>query len=151
MAGKLFIGFPIRQEFLFPGLPEDTDNVSLFTLLFKMAFNAKAGCALVYILLIGAAKIAFGEAEVIECIQQVSLADTIISTDTDDPFVEPKGSLAVVLELNDRYVFYAEQRQMNSAAKYYLSVISPYICPRPSGVIFTPVPQGAGLRPPAPV
>ena len=66
MAGKLFIGFSIRQEFFFPGLPEDADYVCYFTLLFEMAFNAEARCTLVYILLVGAGEIAFGEAEIVQ-------------------------------------------------------------------------------------
>ena len=105
MAGKLFIGFPIRQEFFFPGLPEDTDDVRFFALLFEMTFNAKTGRAFLYILLIGLGKIAFCKTEIIDRVQQVGFADPVLATDADDPFDEVKAGLAIVLELNNRYIF----------------------------------------------
>jgi hypothetical protein len=61
-------------------------------------------------LLIGAGKIAFGETQIIQSIQQIGLADPIIPANTDDPFLKRKGRPGIVLKLEEGYILYAEQR-----------------------------------------
>jgi hypothetical protein len=75
-----------------------------------MPFDAEAGRAPVYALLVGPGKIALGKTEVIQCIQQVGLADAVVAANADDPFLKPEKGLGVVLELYDGYILYAEQR-----------------------------------------
>jgi hypothetical protein len=64
-----------------------------------MPFDPEAGGAFLYVLLVAAREIAFGKTEVIEGVEQVGLAHTVVATDADNSFSEPEGRLAVVLEL----------------------------------------------------
>jgi hypothetical protein len=54
-------------------------------------------------------KIAFGEATVINGIQQIGFANTILAANTDDPVCELERRLPVILELQKRYVVDTEQ------------------------------------------
>jgi hypothetical protein len=63
-------------------------------------------------LLIGAGKIAFGETQIIQGIQQVGFADPIIPANADDPFLKGKGCPGIVLELEEGYILYTEQRRL---------------------------------------
>jgi hypothetical protein len=53
------------------------------------------------ILCIRTSEIAFGEAQVIYRIQEVGLANTVWSADTDDPGMELKGPVNVVFKLDE--------------------------------------------------
>lgn len=85
-----------------------------------MPFDPEPGGSPQYIGLVAAREIASGEAEVIQGIQEVGLADAIIAADADDPFIEAEGGLRIVLEADKRYLFYPEQK-VKLAVKYYLS------------------------------
>ena len=74
-----------------------------------MALDPKAACAVANVLLVGFGKIAFCDAEVIDGVQQVGLADPIIAADSYDPFLEFESGLSVILELHQRYVFQSKQ------------------------------------------
>jgi len=45
-------------------------------------------------------KIAFGKAEIIDRIQEVSLAQAILTADTNYPFIKLKTPVTIILELN---------------------------------------------------
>ena len=51
-----------------------------------------------------AGKIAFGETEVVDGIQEVGLSDAVAPADTHNPFREAERGLPVVLELHQRYL-----------------------------------------------
>ena len=105
MTGEPLIAFASGEEFLFPGLPQDTNDVRELALPFEMPFDPEARCPLLNILLVAAGEIAFGKTKVIDGIQQVGLTHAIVATETHDPLRKPEGSLAVVLELKKRYIF----------------------------------------------
>ena len=105
MPGKFFIGLPIYREFFFAVLPQDADNGSGLAFFFEMSFYAEACRAFLYILLIGFGEIAFGKAEIVDRVQQVGLPHPVVAGNADDPFPELETGLAIVLELNERYIF----------------------------------------------
>jgi carboxypeptidase Q len=86
-----------------------------------MPFYPEPGAAPVYILLVGPREITPGKAEVINSIQQIGLANTVIAANAYDPFPEPEGRLLVVFELKKRQLLNTEQWK-NLPAKYYLSI-----------------------------
>jgi hypothetical protein len=57
-----------------------------------------------YILLVGPAKVTLSETEIIQGVQQISLAHAIIAANANDPFPEPESGLGVVLELEEGYL-----------------------------------------------
>ena len=109
MTRELLIGLPIRKEFLFPRFTQDTDKISELALLLEMAFDPETAGPLLHILLVAAGEITFGETKVIDGVKQVGLPNAIVATETHDPFRKPEGSLGVVLELKQRYIFYRKQ------------------------------------------
>jgi len=52
-------------------------------------------------LLVGPGKITLGKTKIVEGIQQVGLADTIVAANANDPLGESEGSLPVILELKE--------------------------------------------------
>ena len=105
MTGEFLIPFATREEFLFPCLTQDANDVGELALLLKMAFDPEARRPLLDILLVAAGEIAFGETKIIDGVEQVGLTNAIVATETHDPFRKPEGCLAVVLELKQRYIF----------------------------------------------
>jgi hypothetical protein len=105
MPGEFLVGFSVGREFLFAVLPKNADNGSRPAFFFKIPLYAKTCCAFLYVLLIGFVKIAFCKTEIIDRIQQVGFTHPVVTGDADDPFPELETGLAIVLELNERYIF----------------------------------------------
>jgi hypothetical protein len=105
MVGELLIGLVVQGKFLLAVLTQDAKYLVGLALLLKMPLDTEAGVAFTDILLVGFGEIALGEAEVIDRIEQVGLADAIIATNADDPVLELEGGLGIILELDERYLF----------------------------------------------
>lgn len=69
-----------------------------------MTFDPEAGTPMMHIPLIGSGKIAPGKGKIVDGIQQIGLAYAIITANPHYPFPELKGGLAVILELDERYI-----------------------------------------------
>ena len=65
----------------------------------QLSFDAKAICAVQNILTVTARKIAFGEAEIINGIEQIRFAYAIRSANAGNPGIELKSRLCVILKL----------------------------------------------------
>ena len=70
---------------------------------FQVTFNTKACGSIMGVWCIGATKVAFGKAEIIDRIEKIRLANTICPADTYDPRVEAESAVKVIFELNQRY------------------------------------------------
>ena len=105
MLRKFLVGFLIEEEFFFACFPQDADYFFRRGLLFKMPFYAEAGTSFEYILLVGFGEITFREAEIINRIQQVGLANAIVTANAYNPFPELEICLFVIFELYERYLF----------------------------------------------
>jgi hypothetical protein len=79
------------------------------SVILKVAFDTETRGSTHDTGLIAPAEIALRKTEVIEGIQQVSLSHTVIAADAYDPFPETERSLLVILELDQRYLFYPQQ------------------------------------------
>jgi hypothetical protein len=66
-----------------------------------MTFQPEPGSPLIHILLVGPRKITLGKTKIVDGIQQVGLADSIVAANADDPLGESEGSLPVILELKE--------------------------------------------------
>ena len=65
----------------------------------ELTLNAESIRPIKNILAISAGKIAFGKAEVIDCVQQIGFPNPIGATDARNPGIEIKPRLRVILEL----------------------------------------------------
>jgi len=99
MPGEFIVGLSVERKFLLAIFPENANDLRRCAFFFKMAFDAEAGRSFQYILLIAPGKIRFGKTEIIDGVEQIGLAHSIISADAYDPIREPESILAVVLEL----------------------------------------------------
>jgi len=68
-----------------------------------MSLHPESCLSLQYILAVAAGKIALGKAAVIDGIQQVGLANTILPAYTYDAAGEIKPGILVILEMGERY------------------------------------------------
>jgi hypothetical protein len=109
VPGEFLIGDAVRKELFLAIATEDADHRGLFALVVEFAFDAEARGAFEDIGLVAAGEIALGETQVIEGVQQVSLADAVIATDTHDPLMKAEPGLFIIFELNECYFFYPKQ------------------------------------------
>jgi len=65
----------------------------------EAAFDAETDKAFVNTKLILPGKIAFGETEVINSVEQVGFPDAIAAANTYDPLIKTEGGLRIVFEL----------------------------------------------------
>jgi hypothetical protein len=68
-----------------------------------MTFHPEAFMTMMNIQLILTGKITFGEAEVMDGIQQIGFTNSITAADTNNAFGELKLLVKIVLELKQRY------------------------------------------------
>jgi hypothetical protein len=66
-----------------------------------MSLNAKAACTVQYVLAVAAGKIAFGKATIVDRIQQVRLANAILSANTHYTAGKIKPGLLVIFEMGE--------------------------------------------------
>ena len=69
----------------------------------KMPFDAKTGSAVQHVLAIAAGKIAFGKAAIVDRIQQIRLANSVLPTDTHNAAGKIKPGLLIIFEMGERY------------------------------------------------
>ena len=99
MGRKTLIRLFVHKELLFPRFPEDTDRAERLFIHAKLTFNPESIGPVEHILTVGTGEIAFCETEIIDRVQEIGLADTVLSANTSDPGIEIKPRLPVVLKL----------------------------------------------------
>ena len=85
MLGKAFAGLTAGKELLFPRFSQYADHLQGVSFFFETAFDTESGRAFVNAKLILPGKIAFGEAEVINGVEQVGFSNAIAAANTYDP------------------------------------------------------------------
>ena len=68
-----------------------------------MAFNSKTFMSTINIQLVCPGKIAFGETEVMNGIQQIGFANSVAAANANNAFGKNKLLMKIVFELEDRY------------------------------------------------
>lgn len=101
MVGKTGIGFILQLELLSARFAQYTDSLEGISILRELALDPESLGAGGHVLTIGFGKIAAGKAEVVNGIQQVSLAYTIGAAYADNALAEAEPGLRVVLKIDE--------------------------------------------------
>jgi hypothetical protein len=98
--GKARIRQVVQVKLLAPGLAQDADRFFITAIDTEPSFQPESFMPFLGYQGILPRKIAFGEAEIVDGIQQVGLANAVTPADTHDPFIETEFPRKIVLELN---------------------------------------------------
>jgi hypothetical protein len=102
MAGELLITFLVQRNILFPFLYR-TNDLLVPGMPQKLRLQPETVGSILYILVFSRTEIAFGETEVINGVQQVCLAGTIMPGDPHDPPGKVEYPVGIILKLGKRY------------------------------------------------
>jgi hypothetical protein len=108
VLGKFFVRLIIYKKFFFAGLSQDTNCFFRFIPKLKIAFQPEAAVPLQNIVTINPGKIAFGEAEIVNGIEQIGFANPIAAGDTNDPLSKLEGPAIIILELGQQQFIQSE-------------------------------------------
>ena len=103
MPGEPVIALTIQRKFLFTSFAQDAHHFNQLVVLVKFTFNPETTLLMLYVLHIRSVEIRFRKTEIINGVDQVRFANAVFATNPDDPLVEPKRGVGIVLKLENRY------------------------------------------------
>jgi hypothetical protein len=73
------------------------------TLEIKRSFYPETLRTMMNVLQIRFGKIAFCETQIIDCVQQIGLANAVAAANANNPFIETEGCMGIIFKLDERY------------------------------------------------
>ncbi len=100
VPGEFLVAFIVQGDIFFAVL-YGADDLVIFSAPLEEGFQPKTVCVVPDILRFRGVEIAFGEAEIINGVQEVRLPRTIPAGDADDPFGKTESPESIILELRE--------------------------------------------------